>query len=303
MAHQQASNAPSPGSKTLADVALATPFTVRELKGTVSSSRHHPLTEAEVVLAGAHNQFLSVFTDRTGSFRLETAEFKFLRHGIPPGAYRFEARREGFHSTVGTVIISPDAPQDNVMDIELQPGPEGDDRTLEERARDWERAQLPPCPPGVNHDPKRRKTPGALLDMPVSLGLCSIRTPELAVTKNGGYRFMLEADHRFMQGADGVLGAKRVDCMLGLFSGAWQRHYDGCFDGEPLLKADWTVWLGDQVVSRGSSPLEGHQSGLAKIMGYFAGEAGKKYVVEVKFLKDGSGINAADPHLIVQRYQ
>jgi hypothetical protein len=36
-------------------------------------------------------------------------------------------------------------------------------------------------------------------------------------------------------------------------------------------------------------------------MGYFGGDAGKRYAVEVKFLKDGSAINAANPHLIVQR--
>ena len=291
LARQRTSVVP-PGLKTLPDIELATPFVVSELKGTISSSRHQPLSEAEFVLEVAHNLFVGVFTDITGSFTLSTTTSTLLSHGIPPGTYRFKARREGFQSTVGTVIISSAAPKHNAMDIELQPGPDGDDRTLEQRASDWERAQLPPCSPGANRNPKRRKYPGSLLDLPVSIGLCTVRTPEIAVTKKATHRFMLEAG--------GSLGVKRVQCMLGLFSGLWERNFDGCLDGEPLLKADWTVWLGDQVVSRGSSPLEDHGSGLAKVMGYFDGEAGKKYVIEVKFLKDGSAINAADPHLIVQ---
>jgi hypothetical protein len=84
-----------------------------------------------------------------------------------------------------------------------------------------------------------------------------------------------------------------------------QRRDYNCLDSDPLLKADWTVWLGNQAVVRGSSPLEDHGSwganSLAKMMGRFNAEAGKKYVIEVKFLQDGSAINAANPHLVVQR--
>jgi hypothetical protein len=282
----------------LSDVEATAPFTVRELKGTIFSSRHQPLAEAEFVLDFGNLRFVGVFTNPQGSFTLVTNQSTLVHHGIPPGTYRFKARKEGFHSTVGYVIISPDVPKDNVMDIELQPGPAGDDRTTEQRARDWERTQLPACSPGVERDPKRHKFPGATVDMPVTLGLCAIRTPEIAMKRKGRYLFMLDADKS--------PGFNRINCMLGLFSGPSARSRYQCQDGDPLLKADWMVWLGDQVLSRGSSPLEDHglwsNDGVDKVLGHFEAEAGKKYAVEVKFLKDGSAINAANPHLVVQEY-
>jgi hypothetical protein len=195
------------------------------------------------------------------------------------------------------VIVSPAASKLNMIEVELQPGPDADDRTPEQRASDWDRLQLPPCEPGVNRNPKRGKYPSALLDKPILLGSCIVRSPDVAVTKKSTYRLLLEAD--------ATLGLDRMNCMLGLFSGPLQRQYYNCLDTEPLLKADWTVWLGNQVVARGSSPLEGYGSwsknSIAKIIGRFNSEAGNKYVVEVKFLRDGSAINPANPHLVVQR--
>jgi hypothetical protein len=38
---------------------------------------------------------------------------------------------------------------------------------------------------------------------------------------------------------------------------------------------------------------------IFKFLGNFPAIAGKKYVVEVKFTKDGTPLNVANPHLIV----
>jgi len=70
MARQQASDVPLPGSKTLANVALATPFTVRELKGTIKSSRHQPLAEAELELEYAKNCLALRRSREVSAFRL-----------------------------------------------------------------------------------------------------------------------------------------------------------------------------------------------------------------------------------------
>jgi hypothetical protein len=40
---------------------------------------------------------------------------------------------------------------------------------------------------------------------------------------------------------------------------------------------------------------------IFKFLGNFGSEAGKRYVLEVKFTKDGTPLNVANPHLIVVR--
>ncbi len=42
---------------------------------------------------------------------------------------------------------------------------------------------------------------------------------------------------------------------------------------------------------------------MYKFLGSFAAEADKKYVVEVKFTKDGTSLNVANPHLIVLQHR
>ena len=42
---------------------------------------------------------------------------------------------------------------------------------------------------------------------------------------------------------------------------------------------------------------------MFKFLGSFVGELGKKYVVEVKFTKDGTPLNIANPHLIVIKHK
>ena len=80
-----------------------------------------------------------------------------------------------------------------------------------------------------------------------------------------------------------------------------------CSSNDPVLQADWKVWDQDHVVANGSSALSGGgkiaQDQIWKLLGQFAGQAGKKYVVEVKFTKDGSPLNAADPRLIVIQHK
>lgn len=76
-----------------------------------------------------------------------------------------------------------------------------------------------------------------------------------------------------------------------------------CSSNDPLLRADWTVWDGDHIVEQGSSTTKADAKHtnkyIFKFLGSFAGEAGKKYVVKVKFAKDGTPLNVANPHLII----
>jgi hypothetical protein len=89
-------------------------------------------------------------------------------------------------------------------------------------------------------------------------------------------------------------------CMMGLEDGTLD--FKDC-KKEPLIQAHWTVVDHGHVVSQGSSsgfgPAEFTNKYLFKFLGKFVGQSGKKYVVEVKFTKDGTPLNVANPHLIV----
>jgi hypothetical protein len=129
------------------------------------------------------------------------------------------------------------------------------------------------------------------VDISVSLGVGTVRTPEFAVIPEA-YDILLQVEK----------GPPFFDlrCMVGLTNGTLD--FKDCAK-EPLMQADWTVSDGAQVVSRGSSSGFGGgmytNKQLFKFLGSCAGKAGKKYVLEVKFIKDGTPLNVASPYLIV----
>lgn len=130
------------------------------------------------------------------------------------------------------------------------------------------------------------------VDMPVSLAVGTVRTPELSVVSQW-YDIMVQVEK--------PLPFLQMQCMMGVTSGL--RDPKECGDHDPLLRADWKVWDGDQVVDKGSIPdrceCKFEDKYIYKFLGSFAGEAGRKYIVEVKFTKDGTPLNVANPHLIV----
>jgi hypothetical protein len=134
------------------------------------------------------------------------------------------------------------------------------------------------------------------VDMAVSLSAGTVRTPEFPV---GGqwYDIMVQVEEPlpFMQ----------MKCMMGVVGGPLDSK--NCSSDDPLLKADWAVLDGGQVVDKGTIPnrcaCKFENKYIYKFLGSFSGEAGKKYVVEVTFTKDGTPLNVANPHLIVIQHK
>jgi hypothetical protein len=79
----------------------------------------------------------------------------------------------------------------------------------------------------------------AAVDMPVSLAVGTVRTPEFLV-KREPYLIMIRAEKR--------LPFDDMNCMLGLETPL----PDPKCNEEPLLQADWVVWDEGQVVDHGS---------------------------------------------------
>ena len=146
--------------------------------------------------------------------------------------------------------------------------------------------------PGVHaEDPKTRKYSYSEIDMPVSLAIGSVRTPEFTV-RHEAYFIMIQAEKR--------LPFRDMRCMMGLKDGTLS--FEDC-GKEPLLQTYWIVRDGNHIVSSGSSApwgaAEFTDKYLCRFLGQFMGESKKTYTVEVKFTEDGTPLNVTNPHLIV----
>jgi hypothetical protein len=130
--------------------------------------------------------------------------------------------------------------------------------------------------------------------MPVSLAVGTVRTPEFVVDSQL-YDILIQVEKPFI--------FNRMTCMMGVSDSP----IDHCRSNEPLLRADWTVWDGEHIVDHGSIPdrcaCSFDKEYIYKFLGYFSGEAGKKYTVEVKFTNDGTPLNVANPRLIIIQHK
>ncbi len=159
---------------------------------------------------------------------------------------------------------------------------------------------LPPSSvaPFVVPNPKKYPQKYAAVYMPVSLAAGRVRTPEFPVEKHSQwYDIMLQFEK--------PLPFRRMECMVGVTSGGHDRSY--CEKDDPIVRAEWTVWNDGRIVGWGSMrDCCGSiftKENIYKQVGSFPLEAGKNYVVQVRFTKDGSSLNVANPHLIVIPHQ
>jgi hypothetical protein len=134
-----------------------------------------------------------------------------------------------------------------------------------------------------------------VLDIPISLAVGTIRTPEFAV-KHEAYTISIQVERK--------LSPADLNCMMGVKPYSWVQDHCAMLHIETLLEAEWTVWDGDHAVAHGSvhgvdSHVTGTKDFLTKQIGDFEGEKDKQYVIEVRFTKDGTPLNVTNPHLIV----
>jgi hypothetical protein len=129
--------------------------------------------------------------------------------------------------------------------------------------------------------------------MPVSLAEgTTARTPEFLV-KNGEYFIGIRVNRGLPFG--------QLTCMIG-----GNRHPSHCemFHFDLVLEAEWKVWDGEHLVAQGIAKGYGDMAWSSDIMdrylGEFVGEPNRKYVVEVKFTRDGAPLKGLNPRLFVR---
>ena len=134
-----------------------------------------------------------------------------------------------------------------------------------------------------------------MVDIPVSLAEGVIRTKEFGSKNSETYSILIRARRR--------LPFADLSCMMGLDQPSTPPYYfyENC---KPVLRADWWILENGKVVTGGST-REGLGGGttngtMDRYLGHFTGQAGHRYVLEVRFTADGTPLNVTNPHLIVK---
>jgi hypothetical protein len=288
----------------LTDIEIQTPFVVREIKGTIYSAEQKPLQDATFMIRRGNGIEEGFVTGRDGSFKivaqpdplgavLHPRLHRILRDSaVSSGTYRFKATKGGFHTTVGTIVVSQTAPKDSSIEIQLQPGYQEQHETAPPQKDLHPRDALAGLDANAGNR-KLRPYKRSDVDMPVSLSPGTVQTPEFSAMSER-YDIIIQVEKPFP--------FLKMQCMMGVTLGPLD--VKDCNSNDPLLQADWTVWDGEQLVDNGSIPdgCAFEDKYIYRSLGSFAGEAGKKYIVQVRFIKDGTALNVANPHLIVIRH-
>jgi len=136
----------------------------------------------------------------------------------------------------------------------------------------------------------------SVVDIPVSLAVGTVRTPEFAAPSSW-YWILLQVEK--------PLPTPQIACMLAVDDDSPESWKD-CPLSKRLLQAEWTVWEDGRIASSGSSTTHADakytRDNIFKFLGSFPTLRGKKNVVEVKFTNDGTPLNAANPHLIIVKH-
>ena len=182
-------------------------------------------------------------------------------------------------------VLALPAQEANISGPRLHPRPQAPNEQL---------LPLSSIAPFVVPNPKKYPQKYAAVYMPISLAAERVRTPEFSVKKHSEwYDIMLQLEK--------PLPFRRMECMVGATSGGLDKK--DCEKDDPIVRADWTVWEGGRIVEWGSMrdccDSIFTKENIYKQIGSFLLEAGKNYVVQVHFTKDGSLLNVANPHLIV----
>jgi hypothetical protein len=123
--------------------------------------------------------------------------------------------------------------------------------------------------------------------MPIAMRVGHVRTPEFEVNLDALYNIYV------------VVQKETLNCLLGVED----IHPERCKDVRPVLKASWTVRSGSVVVARGSSDENRgggwFEEGIDRDIGSFRAKGGRRYMLEVDILVDGTLLDAGNPRLMV----
>ena len=128
------------------------------------------------------------------------------------------------------------------------------------------------------------------VDMPVSLTVGHIRTPEFKINQNALYEIAIDAERN--------LPYQTLNCLLGVED----IYPERCKDTQSVIRASWVLTSHGASIAHGSSDeFKGGawSTTVSRDIGSFRLEAGKRYVLDVDILNDGTLLQATHPRLKV----
>jgi len=134
------------------------------------------------------------------------------------------------------------------------------------------------------------------IDIPVSVVPSHVRTKEFKVNLKRLYIISIEAKKR--------IPFDTLNCLLGVSTDPGNVLGKTC-NRPSVVNARWVLTSGGSVVSTGKSDDAPPGGGwgnetIARTIGRFEGQGGRRYVLDVEFLSDGSALAVTDPHLKVE---
>jgi|HubBroStandDraft_2_1064218.scaffolds.fasta_scaffold193379_2 hypothetical protein len=134
------------------------------------------------------------------------------------------------------------------------------------------------------------------VSLPITMAIGHIRTPEFKVNLNTTYLIEIEVQKK--------IPFDTLNCLLGLGMSDTSSALQECPDKPSVLNASWKLTSNGQMVARGSSDDErfgdwGSDS-ISRQLGRFQSQSGRRYVLDVDVLADGSALAPGNPRLKVQ---
>jgi hypothetical protein len=134
------------------------------------------------------------------------------------------------------------------------------------------------------------------VDVPISMAVGHVRTPEFKVNLNALYTIEIEVQKK--------IPFDTLNCLLGLGMSSTSSALQECPNRPSVVKASWTLTSDGRTVASGSSDDErsgdwGNDS-ISRILGSFHGADGRRYVLDVNVLEDGSLLAPGNPRLKVR---
>jgi hypothetical protein len=134
------------------------------------------------------------------------------------------------------------------------------------------------------------------VNIPISMAVGHLRTPEFKLNLNAPYTIEIEVQK--------TIPFDALNCLLGM--ALTSTELKECRDRPSVVNASWILTSGGKAVARGSS--NDYRSGswmndsIARELGHFQSESGRRYVLEVDVLADGSALASGNPRLKVEAY-
>jgi hypothetical protein len=132
------------------------------------------------------------------------------------------------------------------------------------------------------------------IPMPATIG--HIRTREFKLNMNAPYTIMVEVQK--------TIPIDTLNCLLGTSMAPMSTDLQDCPNVPSVVKASWKLTSDGRVVAQGSS--DDYRSGawmndsISRELGHFQSQRGRRYVLDVDVLADGTSLTPGNPRLKVE---